>query len=236
MGTQLYPSTALVVNGDTLALACPNMEHGDPVEPGPKDSARWSAGVMRRIAQSVKARREERGWRQLDLANRCTAPGSDVVIIPRGAIAKIEIGQRDISIPELIVLAEALEVPPILLLFPTDQAEIEWMPGQNLPALVAVNRFAGEATDGAGRVLPGISSQYVAAVQSLWRLRRHARAEGAVLEALNDGPGERLDAARRDLLELRLAMQAAGDALPPLAPDALPPAPPTDRRGGPDAS
>ncbi|MFV2102815.1 hypothetical protein [Micromonospora sp. LOL_024] len=60
-------------------------------------------------------------------------------------IAKLEGGQRQsISVPELVVLARALEVPPIELLYPLGQEpQVEALPGRNAATDEALLWFAG---------------------------------------------------------------------------------------------
>ncbi|MGW4633668.1 hypothetical protein [Nocardia sp. NPDC004415] len=68
--------------------------------------------------------------------------------VGRSTIADLEAGRRaKLEVPELIVLAEALGVPPAVLLYPDTldgAAEVEYLPGERHPARWARERFAGE--------------------------------------------------------------------------------------------
>lgn len=78
------------------------------------------------------------------LADRCTALGMP---IDRSVVAKLEKGLRQtITVGEVLVLAEALCVPPIDLLFPAGHdAGTEVLPGLTVDATEAVRWFIGDA-------------------------------------------------------------------------------------------
>lgn len=82
------------------------------------------------------------------LADATAALGHSV---PRSVIANLESGRREtLSVPELLVLAEALNVPPLLLVFPLGrQSAMEVLPGVDADPWAAARWFAGE------NVLPG---------------------------------------------------------------------------------
>lgn len=77
------------------------------------------------------------------LADRCAALGFP---LGRSVIANFENGRRPtISVPELLVLAYALGVPPIALLFPVGrEATVEPLPGRTAPTWDALRWFTGE--------------------------------------------------------------------------------------------
>ena len=62
------------------------------------------------------------------------------------AIAKIEAGERAVTVPELFVLAAALNTVPLALLLPTDSGvEVEVLPGVTMAAHDALGWFTGTA-------------------------------------------------------------------------------------------
>jgi len=83
-----------------------------------------SAGASDWIGQRVREIRDSRGWTANDLAARCGEAGSPE--ITKAVLANIEGGRRDkdgtrrreVTVDELLALALALEVPPLLLFVP----------------------------------------------------------------------------------------------------------------------
>jgi len=101
----------------------------------------WHGDTTQRLAASVKALRGKRSaqW----LADRTAELGYG---ISRTAISNLEVGRkRAVEVPELIVLAAALEVPPILLLYPElPGGEVEILPGITVGSWDAAQWFTGE--------------------------------------------------------------------------------------------
>lgn len=76
------------------------------------------------------------------LADRCTSLGMPM---DRTVVAKLEKGTRQtITVGEVIVLARALGVPPIALLFDLGDQETEILPGESANTWSAVKWFTGE--------------------------------------------------------------------------------------------
>ena len=105
----------------------------------------WSEEQTKRIAQEIRQLRGSRSaqW----LADRTAELGC---AITRSVIADLENGRRKyVAVHELIVLAEALSVSPLELLYGNDNgALIEYVPGDQVQRTVAVQQFSGinEAT------------------------------------------------------------------------------------------
>lgn len=71
-------------------------------------------------------------------------------------IAKLDSGHRGevLSVAELLIIAAALEVPPIVLLYPNlPDGEVERVPGEVDTAISAIRWFIGES-DSDGKDLP----------------------------------------------------------------------------------
>lgn len=111
----------------------------------------WPEQVISVVAERIKHYRQERELSAQQLANTCKEIG---YTIPRSVIANLESGRREtVNLPELLVLAQALGVPPILLIFPLGRADrVEVLPGHDEDTWRAVQWFTGEVPDG---LLPG---------------------------------------------------------------------------------
>jgi transcriptional regulator with XRE-family HTH domain len=72
------------------------------------------------FARQVRDTRERKKWTQSDLANRLESLGYP---IDRSAIARIEMGKRDVSLDEALAFAVALGVPPGSLILPRSMDE-----------------------------------------------------------------------------------------------------------------
>ena len=87
---------------------------------------KWSSDMVKQIGRTVKAARRGRTAQQI--SDRCGELGYPLT---RTVIAKLESGHRGdtLTVPELLVIAAALEIPPALLLFP------EFPDGRKAPGL-----------------------------------------------------------------------------------------------------
>ncbi|OBF00391.1 hypothetical protein [Mycobacterium sp. 852002-10029_SCH5224772] len=61
----------------------------------------------------------------------------------RVSLPKLERGERDITITELVGLAAALNMPPIALLFPDVLSDVEVLPNKPMDGLAAFGWFIG---------------------------------------------------------------------------------------------
>lgn len=112
------------------------------IDPGAK---RWQEDLAARVGRAVKRARKDLGWTAIELSRRCTDLGFPM---SRVAISKIESNSRagKLDLAELIVLAEALDVPPVALIYPYLPAgEVEVLPGHFTPSSDAVWWFTGES-------------------------------------------------------------------------------------------
>ncbi|QJS13225.1 helix-turn-helix domain-containing protein [Streptomyces argyrophyllae] len=106
----------------------------------------FNARLADRVGRLVARAREGAGGRKMSaqaLAARCAELGHP---LDRSVIAKLEKGIRQtVTVADLLVLARALDVPPVTLLVPLDEAEVELMPGESRPVWPAVLWFSAEA-------------------------------------------------------------------------------------------
>jgi transcriptional regulator with XRE-family HTH domain len=103
----------------------------------------WSVRVTRGIGKRVAYYRERADLPASMLSARCASLG---LPLDRNVIAKLENGHRNsVTVDEVIVLATALEVPPVMLLFGVGIEETaEVLPGNHAPAFDAAEWFSGE--------------------------------------------------------------------------------------------
>lgn len=103
------------------------------------------------LADRVRHYRQLRQWSVRQLAEECARLGASK--LTSSSLANIERGQaegakrqrRQVDVEELVVLARALQVPPVLLLFPVGRAdEVELVPGTNAWPWSALRWFIGE--------------------------------------------------------------------------------------------
>ena len=112
------------------------------------------------VGQRIRRTREARGWKAKDLAERCAEIGAPE--ITPAVIANIETGRRDeegrrrreVTVDEMLVLALALELPPVFLFIPLDgDEELRITPSAKMDVLTAVAWVSGD--DGAMRYMSG---------------------------------------------------------------------------------
>lgn len=167
----------------------------------------WAAGVVAVLAEGVRHHRKRRGMSAQDVADACSALGYDV---PRSVLANLETGRREsVSVVEWLVLAAALQVPPLLLLFPLGRRpEIEPLPD------TVVSPWAALGWAEHGR-LEGVEEPFTEDAISIAEFRRHEeftsmwaqsrRDAMRVRELLAKSPDE-LEKLGEDAAELRLEL------------------------------
>jgi hypothetical protein len=143
------------------------------------------------------------------LADRCAELGYPV---PRNVIANLESGRKDsVSVAELLVVAEALEVPPVLLLFPVGRAHgAHRAPARDPEPLVnAVRWFTGEH----GERRPGYwdADPYYDNSRPLRLYREHEAAARLARDAEKRAMGEEYRATQADSQADRAAALQAAD-------------------------
>ncbi|MEW2622732.1 helix-turn-helix transcriptional regulator [Streptomyces sp. NPDC048106] len=125
----------------------PRSHHGSKKADDEDDVPEWVDQVMSTVAGEVRRRRKELGWSAQDLADKCEEIGHP---IPRNVIANMESGRRsNLPLVDVIVLAEALNTPPICLVYPVGYVDdVQRLPLQHpTTSLDALRRFTGEETD-----------------------------------------------------------------------------------------
>lgn len=93
------------------------------------------------MGHGVKRAREQAGLSAAKLEERTRELGYPVT---RGTIAKIEGGHREgkFDVNEVVVLATALGVAPLDIVFPTKATPVEYLPGRTIPTGEALVNFS----------------------------------------------------------------------------------------------
>ncbi|MFG2948153.1 helix-turn-helix domain-containing protein [Streptomyces adustus] len=101
--------------------------------------------VAQRVGRQIARAREGVGGRRMTaqaLANRTAELGHP---LDRSVIAKLEKGFRQtVTVADVLVLARALDVPPVALLFPLDEPQVELLPGEISSMWPALQWFGAE--------------------------------------------------------------------------------------------
>ena len=101
----------------------------------------WPAELSRRIGAAISETRETQDVSAVKLSARTAELGYP---IHRVAISKLESGERAITVPELVILAAALNTVPLALLLPgTVEETVEILPNNPMPGADAIGWFTG---------------------------------------------------------------------------------------------
>ena len=103
----------------------------------------WPARLTASIAGEIRRWRKARHLSAQQLSEACAKLGAE---ISRATLADLEAGRRaHLSVAELLVLARALDVAPVLLVCPVGaEAEAEILPGQAREPFRAAQWLVGE--------------------------------------------------------------------------------------------
>ncbi|OQZ99076.1 helix-turn-helix domain-containing protein [Mycolicibacter algericus] len=123
------------------------------------NSSDWPRSLSARIGAAIRAAREQQHVSALRLSELTRALGAPV---HRNALAKLEAGERDITLPELVAIAAALGTVPTALAVPViapgvevlpgvdapaATPPVEVLPGRSMPAVAALGWFTGRGPD-----------------------------------------------------------------------------------------
>lgn len=146
--------------------------------------------LSEQIAGAVRRIREKRRLPYTELSERLNEIGRPIPVL---GLRRIEKGERRVDVDELVALARALNVPPVVLMFPvglSDEPLVELLPDQRIPAEAALAWFVGdrEAFDdyfGHGNFDPdsglyewyekpaGLDANWADEARPLWLYRQH---------------------------------------------------------------
>src|SRR5689334_5430326 len=108
-----------------------------------QEAKTWREATAQRIGQAVQRRRKERNMSVSELAERTRELGYP---IHRVTLGKLESNNREgkFDVVELIVLAIALEIEPLHLLFPDLlHGRVDMLPGKSVRTEDAILGFVG---------------------------------------------------------------------------------------------
>ena len=177
----------------------------------------WPARLTHSIATEVRRRRKARKWSAQRLSDECAKAGMEIA---RSLISDLEMGRRaHISVAEWLVIAKALDVAPILLVFPFGvQEETEVVPGEIRPTFAAARWATAE------RPFPGPDdAAYLAGIADAWNYSTGNPME--LYRAHDRAVTEEKDAMRRAAdfeLQAQAAVGTDREALATAAADAAP--------------
>lgn len=102
----------------------------------------WSENLTNKIGRAIQNERKKKGLSVQGLAITCANIG---LPLHRDTLANLESGKRStLTVPELVVIAEALQVAPISLIYPPValSERVDYLPNQSLEAIEAYIKFA----------------------------------------------------------------------------------------------
>lgn len=189
--------------------------------------AGWATETAKRIGEAVKAARNRRGWTAARLSEESAVLGFP---IHRVAIGKLENGHRDakFDVTELLVLAQALEVSPVWLLFPDlPDGPVEVLPGQEATSGEAMRWFTGEDIESSGQLRKELGAPFIET--PMQQVREYYRIRDGLLvlenELANVAPGPGADniidlqiRKRAELTEAKAKMRLVGLTVEDAAP------------------
>lgn len=98
--------------------------------------------MTRQVGVNAHKIRKARGLSLATVAERMTALGRPMTL---NSVSKIENQKRGVDLDDLVALARALDVPPLVLVFPIgDQPTVELLPGYEVRPWTAARWFTGE--------------------------------------------------------------------------------------------
>ena len=117
------------------------LDAGDATRPRTADD--WSDRLAARIGGEVKRYRRRRGMSAQDLADRLAAVGHE---IKRSTLANLESGRRGVSVADLLAIAAALDISPLLLAWPLESADsVEPLPDVQVSAWDGARWWRGDS-------------------------------------------------------------------------------------------
>lgn len=197
----------------------------------------WSAELAHRVGREVRKHRDRQKISAQKLSERCGDLGFP---IERSVLSGLESQRRTkISLAEVLVLAMALDVAPVVLIFPVGDVEtVELIPDQTASPFTAAEWFSGKSFNQMEFFVPLLRSpfKYWDSIENLTAYRRHQNLVDNMYDIwaqLHPGPHGRPEfreaspeqiAARTSVLEdyagllrqRRIDMEAKGMLLPPV--------------------
>ncbi|MER5776844.1 helix-turn-helix transcriptional regulator [Streptomyces sp. NPDC002039] len=158
----------------------------------------WPARLARTMAAEVRRFRQVRGMSAQQLADRCAELGMPIA---RSVLANFESGRRPtLSVAELLVIAQALRVPPVALIVPVGyEPTVEVLPGLQAHAFEAAQWITGESSGrtGAGwAITDQDADDFEGTPYGMFQYREHAQTLATLLRYQQIADDDRKRAAR----------------------------------------
>ncbi|MFJ7281078.1 helix-turn-helix domain-containing protein [Kitasatospora sp. NPDC098663] len=161
------------------------------------EQSEWTTALATATGAAIRSRRKSLGLSADALGKRCADLG---VAINRQVISRMEAGQRELSQGEVLVLARALEMPPVALIVPLDQEPtVHATPTLELPTAEALVWVTGEEPSDAGSQPQAV----------LLALRRHNRLVRTTMLSTGQAEERRRDAQLADPDDYQRVNEAA---------------------------
>jgi len=178
----------------------------------------WGPRLVRLIAGEIRRLRKERGFSAQGLADRCAELGWP---IKRSVLSNLESGYREtITVPELLVLARALGVPPLRLLLPLGHSDtVEILPNVDMVTTDALLWLRGGGPDDSDRTVGYFVGHHKAVgrwSEARWRAREIRRGNLAGNDDDADDYERRAEREANALRGLRDMLRSRGMSPPEL--------------------
>ncbi|MCD2134732.1 helix-turn-helix domain-containing protein [Rhodococcus qingshengii] len=170
----------------------------------------WPEALTKSVVAQISSYRKKRGLSYQQLADKCTELGYPTL---RTTLANLEAHKRkSLTLHELIILAAALDVPPVELLFPgIPDGEVQILPNKKQNAWEALQWFTGETPtlDPADAPEPTDPNYHIALIRDMkYGVRQNQLVTDEELENIGSG-----DDAQNANLALRMLLNAIAPEL-----------------------
>ncbi|HEX6579230.1 MAG TPA: helix-turn-helix transcriptional regulator [Jiangellaceae bacterium] len=185
----------------------------------------WGPKLVQTIAGEIRRHRTRKKISAQELSNRCAKLGWP---IKRSVLSNLESGYREtITVPELLIIAAALEVPPLLLMLPAGYAErVEILPGRVVETMEALRWIVAEnalSGDRWGDVEQSTVHSLFVHEQNVVRWKNSRMFAADIRAGIGNGDAEGFDeiaaTAEQGLRSLRQLMRVRGLTPPDLPPE-----------------
>lgn len=181
----------------------------------------WGREVAAVVARQVRVQREKRRPKMSaqELSDRCSDLG---YAIPRSVLTNLENGRREtVTVAELLVLAAALGVPPLLLVFPVGaEDDVEALPDVSADAWDAFRWATGTHLQDKLTGRPPSTDGFSLAVLNAYREYQNVVGPFGAFKKL--GHEDRANEYLPLVVKARADIRRLGCRLPELAPELLP--------------
>lgn len=180
----------------------------------------WERELARSVGQRVAKFRKERSLTVQQLSDQLrTRLG---ITLKRTALSNLESGQRQtVGLAETLGLAYVLGVPPLRLIVPLDQEEVEIVPGARMHPWLAAQWITGDGPPPFAEFTLDMVKEHLAQVHFLGMYRQHDALVGQWARALQMAESaERQQEIEKMLARVRWDMRER-EAVPPPLPRGL---------------